>query len=72
MRMQTVAKSDGSGRRGRFYAPQHTLSNRFLAVDCTQESFCCRDYYWLKFPLSSFPSASVVAQLHRLIIEAKL
>lgn len=69
MRKKIVAKSEGSWHGGWFHAPQHTLLT--LALDCVQELCCCIDYYWPKFPLGSFPSASLVAGLHRLIIEAK-
>jgi len=56
---------------GRLVPRSTAYSARSFALDCTQESYCCRDYYWPKFPLGSFPSASVVAGLHRLITKAK-
>lgn len=56
---------------GRLVPCSTAYSAHSLALDCTQESCCCRDYYWPKFPLGSFPSASMVAGLHRVITEAK-
>lgn len=56
---------------GRLVPRSTAYSALSLALDCAQEWCCCRDYYWPKFPLGSFPSASMVAGLHTLISEAK-
>lgn len=56
---------------GRLVPRSTAYCTHSLALDYTQESCCCSDYYWPKYPLGSFPSASMAAGLHRLITEAK-